>query len=313
MIPTVNNINNNEKWQSIINTSLQAVVQIFEQKFHGQPPIHGKREFKIISSNEQFPRAITNSLFENLKEYSIAIPNLYSVQRPNQLVYQLAHECTHFWCDPIIEHPLMEVICVGISLSILTELNNMFPNWKMSLYRERIEHNVGFFGKETDTNSVKQKLVEILHNNEQFKSTMVNDTHIFAGAVLARYVLDECEDWRPLLCIRNHLQYSMKNANNNNNDEIVLQPISSMNENDSTSLLCPEIINIHNWHNQVILSKDYDKKLVDLFEQYFNKNDFKSNQPSEEFSSAMNNNNNNNRYFSCMDRLFSKLKDYCLV
>ncbi|CAK9006990.1 Cold shock-like protein CspB, partial [Durusdinium trenchii] len=61
------------------------------------------------------PQAITDEL---PRSYAVVLTCLSS-KRFNQLVYQLGHELTHVFADPMVEHPFMEVLACTVSLSAL--------------------------------------------------------------------------------------------------------------------------------------------------------------------------------------------------
>lgn len=110
--------------------SSEAVVEVpppllyyFQTRFNGHPPFKGDHKFILIESDDEFPRAVTNGFLSSAPPppiYPIAIPNLEETRKtPNRLVYQVAHEMCHFYLDPFLEHPFVEVVCVMVSLDAL--------------------------------------------------------------------------------------------------------------------------------------------------------------------------------------------------
>lgn len=77
---------------------------------------------RCVLLQDNVPRAVTNHLPEN---YAVALTCLRS-RRFNQIVYQLAHELTHVFVDPLIEHPFIEVIACLSSLAALEDFSQQW-------------------------------------------------------------------------------------------------------------------------------------------------------------------------------------------
>lgn len=188
---------------------LDLIVRRLERLL-GCTPFHGARSvWRVGEAPDGVPRALTTDLLTVRKnEYVVLIPALeMTCSRPNQLVYQLAHEAFHHYFDPLIEsHALVEVLAVATSLSILSSVADEaacivgrgYSAQRFIEYRIRVEREAAL---KCGTTAVPVHALPpnlLARGSAELREAFVTPAVVLAGATVAACLDREPRYWRAL-------------------------------------------------------------------------------------------------------------------
>lgn len=178
-------------------TTKELVEQILSTSFSPCKPFRGDLPFEIVLSEGSTPRAIvTDELWNGqATKYQIALTCL-SENEANRFVYQYAHEVCHFYLTPV-EHPVLEVIAVAVSLFVLRECGRKWRANRWGDYSTRFDNYVEQVRKNCystfnlDPLKANQSLRWMKKGSNEINSTLVNDHHLVIAfqvtAILERF------------------------------------------------------------------------------------------------------------------------------
>ncbi len=109
---------NSSTRQAILSVCAET-LRIFENKFGNSSPVLGRKPILIVQATDGVPRAVINDL---PRRYTVALTCLEGTGargRIPQILFQASHELLHVFVDPRIDHPVVEIAAIAVSLVCL--------------------------------------------------------------------------------------------------------------------------------------------------------------------------------------------------